>query len=78
MIRSLTKPIEISVLSTANPRFMSMSARKETEEEDDYLQALKDNAVDHPTDYKAFLKLGNALCEEKDYKDAVLSYRKAV
>ena len=39
---------------------------------------LKQKAIDNPTDAEAFLRIGQALYDENDFKGAILSFRKAV
>ena len=70
------KPLQISVLSTADPRFMTTEHRKT--ESDDYLCQLRQDALDRPTDFDAFLKLGDAYAEESEMQNATLAYKKAV
>ena len=57
-------PLRISVLSTADPRFMSTQHHKT--ESDEHLSQLRQEALDRPTDFDAFLKLGDGYLEETE------------
>ena len=55
-----------------------MTTEHRKTESDDYLCQLRQDALDRPTDFDAFLKLGDAYLDEQEMQNATLAYKKAV